>query len=259
MFVVFVTIFAVTIGMYTHPPKTLAQEIAKVSGTSPEGDSYTVGWELPVIPTPRSGFRNRSVQEYSLETRVLPDGLQTLIHLQNSDAPKRYVFPLHLPEGSSIVAFNENSVDAFGVLHQGEIIATIQKPWAYDAAGTPVSTALDIENGVLVQTIDHSPNLHFPITADPQITWGWEKTTIRLSKKETQVTGGATSAGALAALPWMAALGVSGPVGIAIILASARIAFDAIRAHRNGKCLGIVVGTNPASSNFGVSTFEFGC
>ncbi|MDR7354576.1 hypothetical protein CFELI_01475 [Corynebacterium felinum] len=78
-------------------------------------------------------------------------------------------------------------------------------------------------------------------------------------KKETQVTGGVTSAGALAAIPWMAALGTTGPVGIPILIASARIAFDAIRAHRKGQCLGIVVGTNPASSNFGVSTYDFRC
>ncbi|GAA1470847.1 hypothetical protein GCM10009621_00720 [Corynebacterium felinum] len=73
------------------------------------------------------------------------------------------------------MAFNENSVEAFGVVHQGEIIATIQKPWAYDATGTPVATTIAIENGVLIQTVEHSPDLNFPITADPQITWGWEK------------------------------------------------------------------------------------
>ena len=57
----------------------------------------------------------------------------------------------------------------------------------------------------------------------------------------------------------MAALGVTGPVGLAILAAAGKLGYDAIRAHRNGKCLGIVVNTNVLSHDGGISSFEYGC
>jgi len=64
--------------------------------------------------------------------------------------------------------------------------------------------------------------------------------------------------GAIAALPWMVALGATGPVGVVILAYAGKLGHDAARAHRHGMCLRIVVNTNVASSNSGVSTFEYG-
>ena len=88
---------------------------------------------------------------------------------------------------------------------------------------------------------------------------GWEKTTIKLNKQETQATEAARGARVIAALPWMVALGVTSPVEVAPLASAGNLGYDAIRAHRHGKSLGIVVNTNGLSSNSGVSAFEYWC
>lgn len=239
-------------------PQASAKEYVTTTGLSPDGNQYSIGWEVPSTQEPARRSK-RSTKDYAFETNQLGNGMQTLIHIENSEAPTEYRFPLSLPQEAEVIPFSEGSEDAMGVFLNGSLIATIATPWAIDANGTPLQTSLHIENGTLVQIVEHNSDTAFPVTADPQIDWGWEKTTIKLSKKETQATGAAGGAGAIAALPWMAALGVSGPVGLAILAAAGKLGYDAIRAHRNGKCLGIVVNTNVLSHNGGISTFEYRC
>ena len=45
----------------------------------------------------------------------------------------------------------------------------------------------------------------------------------------------------------------------AILAAAGKLGDDAIRAHRSGKCLGIVLSANVPSHNGGISTFEYNC
>lgn len=239
-------------------PSASAEEYVTTSGLSPDGDQYSIGWKVPSTQEPE-GRSKRSAMDYSFETNTLENGMQTLIHIENSAAPTEYRFPLSIPQGAEVITFSEGSADSMGIFLDGNLLATIANPWAYDANGAPLRTSLVVENGTLVQVIEHDSNTAFPIIADPQIDWGWEQTIIKLNKQETQATGAAGGAGAIAALPWMVALGATGPVGIAILAAAGKLGYDAIRAHRHGKCLGIVVNTNVLSSNSGVSTFEYRC
>lgn len=184
--------------------------------------------------------------------------MQTLIHIGNSEAPTEYRFPLSISQGAEVIPFSEGSADSMGIFLDGNLLATIGNSWAYDANGTALQTSLVVENGTLVQIVEHDSKTAFPVTADPQIDWGWEKATIKLSEQETKATGAAGEAGAIAALPWMVALGATGPVAIAILTVAGKLGYDAIRAHRHEQCLGIVVNTNVLSSNSGISTFEYG-
>ncbi|VZH84734.1 hypothetical protein [Corynebacterium rouxii] len=239
-------------------PHVSAKEYVPTTGLSPDGNQYSIGWEVPSIQEP-AGRSKRATKDYTFETNQLENGMQTLIHIENSEAPTEYRFPLSLPQGAEVIPFSEGSEDAMGVFLNGSLIATIAAPWAIDANGAPLQTSLHIENGTLVQIVEHNSDTAFPVTADPQIDWGWEKTTIKLNKKETQATGAAGGAGAIAAFPWMTVLDATGPVGLAVLAAAGKLGYDAVRAHRNGKCLGIVVSTNVLSHNGGISTFEYSC
>ena len=253
-----ITVITTAMTFIIASPTASAEEYATTTGVSPDGKQYSIGWQVP--SGQESGFRStRSARDYSFETKKLDNGMQTLIHIANSEAPTEYRFPLRIPDGAKVIPFTKGSADSVGIFLNGDLLATIATPWAHDANGTPLETSLTVENGTLVQIVEHDPSSAFPIIADPQIDWGWEQTTIKLSAKETQGTGLAGGAGALAALPWMAVLGVSGPVGMLILGSAAKLSYDATRAHRHGKCLGIVVNTNLASSNSGISTFEYGC
>lgn len=240
-------------------PSASAEEYVSTTSISPEGEEYNIGWTVPSNGGEANSRFKRATESHVFETNHLENGLQTLIHLENPEAPEEFRFPLNIPQNAEIVTFSEGSEDSMGIFQDGKLLATIAHPWAHDSTGKPVPTSLTIEDGVLVQRVEHNAEMVFPITADPQIDWGWKKTTIKLSKKETQVAGGATGAGALAALPWMAALGVTGPLAPVILAAAGKLSFDAIRAHRRGKCLGIVVNTNVLSTNGGISTFEYSC
>lgn len=253
-----ITAMSTVMMFITTAPSASAEEYVTTTGISPEGNQYSIGWKVPSSQEP-TGRSQRLVKDYSFETNQLENGIQTLIHIENSDAPTEYRFPLSIPQGAEVIPFSEGSADSMGIFLDGKLLATIANPWAYDAHGVPVHTSLVVEDGALVQIIEHDSTTAFPITADPQIDWGWENTTIKLSEMETQATGAAGGAGAIAALPWMAALGTTGPVGVAILMAAGKLSYDAIRAHRHGKCLGIVVNTNVLSSNGGISTFEYGC
>ncbi|AKK12093.1 hypothetical protein [Corynebacterium uterequi] len=244
----------------TFAPATVsAAEIASTTSTSPSGEEVTIGWSIPESTPTKQQSRASSEAAHRFETKESETGLQTLIMINQNTAPNTYRFPLTLPPGSEIVEFSEDSAESMGIFLDGDLIATIAHPWAHDSNGRPIPTTIAIEDGALVQHVDHNGSTSFPITADPQIDWGWEKTTIKLSKKETQATGAAGGAGAITALPWMAALGVTGPAGAAILAAAAKPGFNAIRAHHNNNCLGIIVNTNVASSNGGISTYEFRC
>jgi hypothetical protein len=54
------------------------------------------------------------------------------------------------------------------------LIMTIDRPWAYDANGSPVPTHFEVRAGVLFQVIDHvGANAAYPVVADPTIRTGW--------------------------------------------------------------------------------------
>jgi len=125
--------------------------------------------------------------------------MQTLIHIGDSEAPTEYRFPLSISQGAEVIPFSEGSAGSMGIFLDGNLLATIGNSWAYDANGIALQTSLVVENGTLVQIVEHDSKTAFPVTADPQIDWGWEKATIKLSEQETKATGAAGEAGAIAA------------------------------------------------------------
>lgn len=142
-------------------PQAFAKEYVTTTGLSPDGNQYSIGWEVPSAQEPARRSK-RSTKDYAFETNQLENGMQTLIHIENSEAPTEYRFPLSLPQEAEVIPFSEGSEDAIGVFLNGSLIATIATPWAIDANGTPLQTSLHIENGTLVQIVEHNSDTAFP-------------------------------------------------------------------------------------------------
>ncbi|CCE55106.1 putative uncharacterized protein [Corynebacterium casei UCMA 3821] len=254
-----ITIFVLAVSFHVHAPSANART-ATATGKSEQGAKFTLGWSVGAASAISAHSVTSVASNHSYESNVTASGMQTLIHIESPEAPKRFEFPLDLPEGAEVLPFNDGSSSIYGIFKNGDLLATVEQPWAVDASGEDIRTDLKIEGNSLVQTVDHNSSFEYPITADPEVDWGWEQTTIRLSWNETRSTGAVTGAGGLAALPWLAVAGVSGGViGVALALAWARLAHDALRATHRNKCLGIVANSNPFSSNVGISTFEYSC
>src|SRR6218665_172358 len=61
---------------------------------------------------------------------------------------------------------------AYYLEHGGDVLGTVFKPWAVDAAGNSVPTSYSWDNGALTQHVDLSvPGIEFPVVADP--AWGY--------------------------------------------------------------------------------------
>ncbi|MDN3460948.1 hypothetical protein [Rhodococcus sp. APC 3903] len=112
---------------------------------------------------------SRSAPTVTYESVELPDGAQTLIHINSADAPNRFEFPVALPESARLERMDDGSVSLnVNRLPNGGF----QAPWAKDAAGDEIPTRLEIEGTTLVQIVDFDENTQFPVVADPRFDWG---------------------------------------------------------------------------------------
>ena len=97
-----------------------------------------------------------------------PDGtLQITTVIDGPDAPVRYVYPITLPEGGSLV----DAGDGFFAILDGQDLpaALIEPAWARDANGAAVDTHYEISGNALVQVVEHQLGDSYPIVADPAV------------------------------------------------------------------------------------------
>lgn len=71
-----------------------------------------------------------------------------------------------------MLPFNDGSSSIYGIFKNGDLLATVEQPWAVDASGEDIRTDLKIEGNSLVQTVDHNSSFEYPFTADPEVDWG---------------------------------------------------------------------------------------
>jgi hypothetical protein len=150
---------------------------------------------------------------------VKEDGvIQIITTIADESAPVAYVYPLDLPEGGRLELLDDGGalvLDSFG-----EVVATIDAPWAKDADGKSVPTYYAVVGDSLVQVVAHGPGDAYPIVADPRVSLGWWAY-IHFNRAETKTianggwaaTGGAASCAA-------AGLAIGGPAGAAAMGAS---------------------------------------
>lgn len=98
---------------------------------------------------------------------VKKDGsLQITTIIENSAAPSRYSYPLHLPVGSEITPQSDGGVLLLD--SDGKYIGGIAPAWAKDASGAEIATHYEIDGTTLTQVVDHrGKDLAYPLVADP--------------------------------------------------------------------------------------------
>lgn len=181
---------------------------------------------------------SRSAPAVTYESVELPDGAQTLIHINSADAPNRFEFPVTLPENARLESMDDGSVSLnVNRLPNGGF----QAPWAKDAAGNDIPTRLEIEGTTLVQIVDFDENTQFPVVADPRFYWGIVSGHAWFNREETRVMA-EVGAGGIGGLPWLALV----PPPFSAVIASnlVNISAWAIAAQATGKCLALKFGAN---------------
>lgn len=86
---------------------------------------------------------------------------------ENAGAPERYEFAF---EGMKLTKDVAGSVL---VQRDEEVVATVERPWAYDAAGNAVETWYEVEGDILIQIVNHRDRgVEYPVVADPKVSLG---------------------------------------------------------------------------------------
>lgn len=144
----------------------------------------------------------------------LDDGVRIQMVLADASAPSVFDFPLG--EGLTPVKNADGSVSLLAPTGDPNItneVGVIQAPWAVDANGVTVPTALDVVGTTVVQTVAHTAGgVTYPVVADPKVSYGWG-VYYHYSRAETKTiagfgTGGVAVASALC-VPFGGAVGAT--------------------------------------------------
>ncbi|MGP9761217.1 hypothetical protein [Corynebacterium sp. AOP12-C2-36] len=235
---------AVCCAVATAPAHATTVVDDDVAITSPYNDT-TIGWSTPDAPSAQIQSRSAeqsfpaasASQDYSFESKELPDGAQTLIHINSDQAPRQYAFPIDLGDNDRLETMEDGTValnsDRFP---QG----AFEAPWAKDANGVDIPTHFEVKDNQLIQIVDFDSDTAFPIVADPQFNWGNVSGHVYLNKSETKKAAAAAGGGGIAALPWLAL--VPPPFSVVIGSNVVNIGIWATAAVAQNKCLQLKLG-----------------
>ena len=92
--------------------------------------------------------------------------LQFLTVLLNASSPKSFDYPITLSQGSTM-QLDSDSGDVDIIDSNANRQASIDAPWAVDAAGADTPTAFALKGSTLTQTVTTSSTSSYPIVADP--------------------------------------------------------------------------------------------
>lgn len=184
------------------------------------------------IAYPGRGFSNSVIRSDS--------GVQLLTTIANAQSPTKYKYELDMPSDATITDLGGG---LFAVVDgQGNPVVVALPAWAVDAEGVRVPTHYALEDGALVQYVNHTDvDVAYPVVADPQFEWLGPLPTVKLTRSETYNMR-------YSAMPAKLALCVSlgGVAGVALAAPCAlSIAALSVRAgdiYASGKCLRVVIG-----------------
>jgi hypothetical protein len=127
-------------------------------------------------------------------TRTTEGGdAQALVVVNGPADPTRYEFPVTTSGGDAVLQPQEDG--SVTVSDGGEVIATIAPPWAVDRNGASVPTRYELSGTTLVQVVEHTEAMAYPVVADPKVSIGWRLyVTFNRSEVKTAVRAGVGSA-----------------------------------------------------------------
>jgi hypothetical protein len=110
------------------------------------------------------------VDPASTVVRERSDGFQMFGVLHEGETGATYV--VSLPEGVSLVQAGAG----YALMKKSDnavlVLGAIEAPYAIDSAGKTVPTSYSLSGNNLIQTIDTSQGVTYPVVADPKLTFG---------------------------------------------------------------------------------------
>ncbi|MFC6355411.1 DUF2599 domain-containing protein [Luethyella okanaganae] len=98
---------------------------------------------------------------------VKDDGsVQITTVIVSADAPTRYEYPLHTPEGATVTLDDATGAISFTAA-EGTWIGGIAPAWAKDANGIDVPSRYELDGNTLTQVVEHDNESAYPVVADP--------------------------------------------------------------------------------------------
>lgn len=99
--------------------------------------------------------------------QALSDGdARAVIHIDSPGSPTEYPFEL-TGNFDRIVKKHDGSIEALD--KQKNIVASIDRPWAYDADGTSIPTHFEVHERTITQVVEHDESFKYGIVADPTL------------------------------------------------------------------------------------------
>lgn len=143
----------------------------KVSIDSGVVSASTIGGKEVSLKLPNNELNSLGLDEYSTSpggasfavTNEGEGAFRSLIHIPNLESNGEFEFSFSndviltsLPDGGVVVRDNA-----------GNILGTLDTPWAIDATGAPVHTWYEIRQSTIVQHVSPNSSTQFPVVADP--------------------------------------------------------------------------------------------
>jgi hypothetical protein len=117
-------------------------------------------------------------KDLDLSVAALPRGAAVMLQLRSEDAPESATLDFDLPAGASLRLTRGGGRDggprgdgaSAEVVRNGEVIATISAPAAWDADGEPVPVSYELEGDQLtIETPHRGGDWRYPLLVDPYI------------------------------------------------------------------------------------------
>ncbi len=121
------------------------------------------------------------------------------------------------------------------------VLGVIEQPWAYDASGQPVPTRYVVEGDAVIQPLDLSGDIEFPVVADPKVQadCGIITCTVRLNRATTRnIRDGAALSAIAAGVVSAFSGGVAAPAAAVIAAWLGVYGLITGRYYENGNCFG---------------------
>ena len=208
-----------------------AEAISPSAEVSTSKGGVTLSWRTPATNAKRAHIAN---------TRS-DSSAASVITIADRAAPRSYSFPVTPPKGGSAAVQPDGSVLVADA--NGAPLGSFLPPWAKDAGGRTLATHYALTGNVLTQFVAIDEDTRFPVTADPQFTWGWVTGTVYFNKRETiSISSLGAVLGACAAFGFWSPLAI----GVCAAVAGELVAAASI-ARNHGECVKVKFSGTPAT------------
>ena len=179
-------------------------------------------------------FQDDDSQAAYVVNPLTAGGAQLLVTIGGPESSEKYAFPVDVPAGAKLRLTEDGGAEV--MRGDGALLASIPTPWARDATGRTIPTRFMLEDGALVQVVQHRTTAPvYPVLADPSLVLcdAWTATCVKFSKTETAAIAKFASPGIVGALVFAQAVCNKIPHGVIALGCAAYLAVYAYLLDRS--------------------------